>query len=106
ETGQVVWQHEYPVRYTIAYEAGPRSTPVVDSERVYTIGAMGHMFCFNVRTGDVLWQKNFFDDYQTSIPQWGMVASPLVDGDQLITLVGGGNGALVVSFDKRTGREL
>jgi outer membrane protein assembly factor BamB len=35
-----------------------------------------------------------------------MVASPLVDGRQLIALVGGADGALVVSFDKETGAEL
>ncbi len=34
-----------------------------------------------------------------------MVASPLVDGDQLITLVGGNENSLVVSFDKATGKE-
>ena len=35
-----------------------------------------------------------------------MVASPLIDGHQLITLVGGADGSLVVSFDKLTGKEL
>ena len=32
-----------------------------------------------------------------------MAASPLVDENQLITLVGGPNDHLVVSFDKKTG---
>ncbi|MCA9020092.1 MAG: PQQ-binding-like beta-propeller repeat protein, partial [Planctomycetaceae bacterium] len=32
--------------------------------------------------------------------------SPLVDGDQLITLVGGQQNSLVVSFDRKTGKEL
>ncbi|MCA9047601.1 MAG: PQQ-binding-like beta-propeller repeat protein, partial [Planctomycetaceae bacterium] len=35
-----------------------------------------------------------------------MAASPLVDGNRLITLVGGPSGALVVAFDKATGKEL
>ena len=35
-----------------------------------------------------------------------MAASPLVDGNQLITLVGGSKNALIVSFDKKTGKEL
>ena len=106
ETGKVFWTHEYPVRYTIGYPAGPRATPVIDDGRVYTIGAMGHMFCFEARTGEVLWKKNFVADFQTKMPIWGMAASPLVDGNQLITLTGGADGALVVSMDKKTGREL
>ncbi len=96
--------YEYPSRYTISYPAGPRSTPEIHDGRVYTIGAMGQMFCFDAKTGTVLWSKDFVKDYKTTLPIWGMVASPLVDGDQLITLVGGEN-AFVVSFDKATGRE-
>jgi outer membrane protein assembly factor BamB len=103
--GEVLWTHEYECRYTISYPAGPRSTPVVDSGRVYTLGAMGHLFCNSADHPGVQWQKNFVDDYQTTLPTWGMVPSPLVDGNQLITLVGGPD-ALVVSFDKGTGEEL
>lgn len=105
ETGDVLWTHAYPVVYRISYPAGPRATPVIDNGLVYTIGAMGHMFCFDARTGDVKWQKNFIEDFDTPIPMWGMAASPLVDGNQLITLVGGKD-ALIVSFDKTTGAEL
>jgi outer membrane protein assembly factor BamB len=105
ETGDVLWTHAYPVVYRISYPAGPRATPVIDNGHVYTIGAMGHMFCLDAKTGDVKWQKNFIEDYETPIPTWGMAASPLVDGNQLITLVGGKD-ALVVSFDKTTGEEI
>ena len=105
ETGDVLWKHAYPVVYKISYPAGPRVTPAVDEGLVYTIGAMGHMFCLDAQTGKVRWQKDFEEDFETPIPTWGMAASPLVDGDQLIALVGGKN-SLVVSFDKRTGKEL
>jgi outer membrane protein assembly factor BamB len=105
ETGKIVWTHEYPAQYTVSYPAGPRSTPVVDAGRVYAIGAMGHMFCFDADKGTVLWQRDFVKEFGTKIPIWGLVASPLVDGDQLITLVGGEN-SLVVAFDKKTGKEL
>lgn len=105
DTGKVLWKHSWPVLYTVSYPAGPRSTPVIDSGRVYVVGAMGDMFCLDEQTGEVLWKKDFVKDYKTRLPIWGMVASPLVDRDQLITLVGGED-ALVVSFDKTTGKEL
>ena len=106
ETGKIIWKHEYKVNYTVSYPAGPRMTPVIDSGRVYTIGAVGHMFCFDEKIGKILWEKYFPKDYGTRLAIWGMVASPLVDGDQLITLVGGSDNSLVVSFDKKTGKEL
>lgn len=104
--GAILWKHQLKTIYTVSYPAGPRATPVIDGNRVYTIGAMGNMFCFDVKTGKILWQKDFVKDHQTKLPLWGMAASPLVDGDQLITLVGGANNSLIVSFDKKTGKEL
>ncbi|QDT47635.1 outer membrane biogenesis protein BamB [Symmachiella dynata] len=106
ETGKVLWQHAYDVRYTVSYAHGPRATPVVDGNRVYTIGTQGDMFCFDVEQGEILWKKDFVEEYGTALPNWGMAASPLVDDEQLITLVGGSDGACLVSFDKMTGQEL
>lgn len=105
QTGEILWMHEYECQYTVSYPAGPRATPVIDEGRVYTIGAVGHLFCLDAETGDVIWQKHFPTDFGTKLPAWGMAASPLVDGDQLITLVGGPD-ALVVSMNKQTGAEL
>jgi outer membrane protein assembly factor BamB len=106
ESGGEVWQKEYPARYTVSYPAGPRATPVISDGRVFTIGAVGHMFCFDAKTGDEIWKTEFQHDFGTEMPTWGMAAAPLVDGDKLITLVGGSNGALVVAFDQATGREI
>ena len=106
DTGTVQWSHSYPVRYNIQYAHGPRATPVVDGDRVYTIGATGLMFCLKVADGKVVWQKDFQQEFETSLPTWGMAASPLVIENQLITLVGGAKGSLVVSFDKESGKEL
>lgn len=105
ETGKVIWSHSWPVRYDISYPAGPRATPVVDSHLVYVIGATGQMFCFEAADGKIVWQKDFQKDYSTTLPTWGIAASPLVLDNQLITLVGGADGATVVSFNKLTGKE-
>ena len=104
DTGAIVWKHEYPCDYSISYPAGPRATPTVDGDRVYTLGAVGDLFCLSTADGSVQWSRNFPADFGTELPTWGMAAPPLVDGDQLIVLVGGPE-ALVVSFDKRTGQE-
>jgi len=104
-TGKPLWKQEYRSRYTISYPAGPRATPTISDGRVYTIGAMGQMLCCDAAKGTILWSKDFVKDFNTKLPIWGMAASPLVDGDQLITLVGGEK-ALIVSFDKATGKEL
>ncbi len=108
-TGEVLWTHEWETSYrmlTISYAIGPRSTPTVDGDRVYILGATGRLFCFDVETGAVIWEKDYVAEYGTSVPVWGIVSSPLVDGDRLITVVGGEPDALVVAFDKHTGAEI
>ena len=106
DDGEELWKHSYEAPYDISYPLGPRATPTVDGGRVYTLGAVGHLLCLNAENGDVVWQKHLPTDFGTKLPTWGMAAAPLIDGDQLIVLAGGADGALVVSFDKRTGKEL
>lgn len=106
ESGRELWVHEYPAKYKVDYPAGPRNTPVVSGELVFTVGTMGHMFCLRVADGSVVWKKQFVDEFDTKLPIWGMVAAPLVVDNQVITLVGGVPGALVVCFDRTSGKEL
>ncbi len=108
-TGALLWSHEWTTSYRMlmaSYALGPRATPTVDGGRVYVVGATGRLLCLEVETGAVVWQKDYAADYDTSIPVWGTTSAPLVDGDRLITLVGGKPDALVIAFDKRTGAEI
>jgi outer membrane protein assembly factor BamB len=108
--GKQVWKREYPCEYKVSYPSGPRATPLVDGERVYTLGTMGHLHCLDTKNGDVIWSKDLRAEYEGSGKAadgawWGFSASPLLDGDRLICLVGG-EGSIVVAFDKKTGKEL
>ena len=108
-TGKILWTREWPATYTgimPAYASGPRATPTVDGDRVYVLGAMGALFCLRAATGEVLWKKDFVEDYHTEVPVWGMTGAPLVEGNLLIALVGGQPDAKVVAFDKRSGKEV
>ena len=107
EDGKQLWAHEYDCPYsTVAlYAIGPRVTPTVDGDRVYTLGAEGDLFCLDVETGRPLWSKNFVEDFGWQVTEWGASAHPLVDGDQLICVVGG-EGSTVVAFDKYSGEEI
>ncbi len=105
ENGKVLWKHEYPVKYAISYPAGPRCTPLVDGNRLYTLGAEGDLFCFDAASGKIVWSKQLKDVYKTNSALWGYAAHPLIDGDHLIT-VAGGEGSQTVCLDKKTGAEV
>jgi outer membrane protein assembly factor BamB len=104
-TGETIWEQSYDCPYKIAYPNGPRCTPAVDDDRVYTLGAMGMLMCLNAADGKVIWKKNLTDDYKTKPPVWGFASHPLIDGKKLIVPVGG-EGSAVVALDKMTGEEL
>lgn len=104
-TGKVIWKHEYSCPYEISYPAGPRATPTVEGDRVYTLGAEGDLLCLDAQEGTVVWSRNFKNDFQAKTPHWGFCGHPLIDGDKLICFVGG-PGKLVVALNKNSGNEI
>ncbi len=102
ETGERLWRHAYECSYGISYPAGPRCTPTVDDDRVYTLGSEGDLRCLQAETGELIWSRSFKEDFGAEVPIWGFASHPLVDGERLVCMVGG-PGQGVVAFDKRTG---
>jgi outer membrane protein assembly factor BamB len=105
ETGELIWKHEYDCPYEVSYPSGPRCTPAVAGNHVYTLGAEGNLVCLTADEGKVVWSKELKAEYQTKAPHWGFSGHPLIDGDRLYCLVGG-KGSVVVAFNRHTGEEL
>jgi outer membrane protein assembly factor BamB len=103
QTGKEVWVHEYDCPYSVSYGAGPRCTPTVSGGKVYSLGAMGDLHALDARSGKLLWSKDFKADYHAKTPMWGFTGHPLVYKNLVVCLVGGD--ALLVAFDKDTGKE-
>lgn len=103
--GQLLWKHQYDCSYEISFPAGPRCTPTVDGDRVYSLGAEGDLRCLKMGDGSLVWSHNFKHDYGAATPMWGYCGHPLVDGERLFCVVGGA-GSIAVAFDKLTGEEL
>jgi outer membrane protein assembly factor BamB len=106
ETGKPLWTHEYPVKYgKLDYGNGPRVTPTVFEEKVYTLGAVGHAFCLDAKTGAVVWSKDCVAEFNAKIPTWGLAASPVIWEDLVVLHPGAENGSLM-AFNRLTGKEM
>lgn len=103
--GELLWRFTYDCPYTISYASGPRATPLVRDGKVYFLGSMGNLTCLEADTGHVIWKRDFKTDFGLKIPTWGTSANPWIEGDRLFCLVGG-EGSVMVAFDKNTGNEL
>ena len=105
ETGRPLWKHVYDCPYVkVGYTAGPRASVTIDDGRAYSLGTMGHLFCFEAASGKILWSHQLAEEYRVRMPIWGLASAPLVEGDLLIVQCGGEQ-ACIVAFDKRTGAE-
>ncbi len=111
KTGKVLWTQEWTADYRgISWPVGPRATPTVDGDRVYVLGADGKLFCLAVKSGEIIWKKDFAAEYGADRAKWafdwGFASAPIVDGNRLIAMVGGKDNSKVVAFDKLTGKEI
>lgn len=105
-SGDQLWSHAYQVNYQgVAYDNGPRSTPTIFRNRVYALGAVGHLHCFDAASGEVHWSKDLVAKLGARIPGWGLSASPVVFEELLIIHAGIENDGCYVAFDLNTGEE-
>lgn len=103
QTGQQLWSITYPCSYAgISYTAGPRAAVLVEQNRVYSLGAAGNLYCVAADSGEVLWKRDLRSEFEIRMPNWGIAAAPLIEGDLLILQIGGKE-ACMVALDKHTG---
>ncbi len=122
ETGKKLWVFEYPSTYVDmwGFDGGPRSSPVIDDDRVYIFGVEGMLHCLDARNGELKWKVNTASEFGVVQNFFGVGSTPLVHGARLIVMVGGSppqsqrvargkldqvepNGSAIVAFDKHTG---
>lgn len=100
--GKEVWAVRCGPAYKNQFGNGPRSTPAMDGKFVYAQAASGPFLCIDAEKGEVVWQHNLLEKFGAMNITWGLSASPLIDGDLVLT-VPGGTGASAVAFNKKNG---
>lgn len=100
--GKILWQVINGKAWTGAYP-GSRSTPTIDGNRLYHQNPHGSLICLNAKTGDIIWQFNIIEKFNSKAPRWALSESLLVDGDHLISCPGGPQ-TCMVALDKTDGK--
>lgn len=104
QTGHELWRHAYPSSYEgISYTAGPRAAVTVDRGLAYGLGATGYLSCLDVAEGKVAWQRDLREEFKIRMPNWGIAASPLIEGERVFLQIGGSDDSCVVALDRLTG---
>ena len=104
-SGSKVWEARWEGSLSVPFFAKAngdwiRSTPASDGERVFVGGMRDVLMCFELESGKELWKKDFVAEYDTPLPDFGFVCSPLIDGNTLYVQAAGG----LVKLETETGK--
>ena len=107
KTGQTVWEYEYDSRFWESVAgAGPRATPTIADEGLFSLGANGILACLNASTGAKIWERDIQVDSKRKPPMWGFASSPLIT--EGVVVVHAGSGAkeegVLLAYDATTGK--
>ena len=102
--GQEIWRFRSDDNY---YEGqggnGPRATPTIDGDLLFTISAHGKLYALNATSGQEVWSHDLQRKFGSKMPRWGFSTSPLVDGELLLVEAGGKGEKSIVAFNKNSG---
>lgn len=82
---------------------GPRATPAIDRNQVFSLGATGVLNCLDLNTGASVWKRNIIEDSDAKLLMWGMSGSPLVHDNLVVVNAGGNHGHSMMAYDRHTG---
>ncbi len=105
-TGRERWLHEYPAHFQEAMGGpGPRSTPTIDGDDVFSLGAEGELCCLDLLTGEVRWSRDLLPSDAPNLT-WALSSSPLVFGERVIVNPGGPEGDGLMAVNRQSGETL
>jgi len=106
-TGREQWSHAYEAHYDNPVGGeGPRATPTVVGNRVFTLGSTGKLHALDLATGNVLWVRDLVTDAGATMPDWGYAGSPLVIDGRVIVSAGGKLQQSLLAYQMETGERV
>jgi outer membrane protein assembly factor BamB len=107
-TGQTIWEYSYDAGLSKEFEElgpegeGPRATPLVAGNQLFTAGVTGKLLCLDKQTGRVNWARELIREFGGALSVNGYAGSPLAYRDSVILMVGG-KGQSIVALNQKDG---
>lgn len=102
--GATIWKTLVDSIFFDTFGDGPRSTPIIDGDRIYSLSSYGKLTACSKTDGKILWQVDIVTTFGSTIPRWAFSSSPALIGNNLILEVGGTETRAFVCFDKNDGK--
>ncbi|QEG36117.1 PQQ-binding-like beta-propeller repeat protein [Bythopirellula goksoeyrii] len=111
ETGAVLWESEWDGAIVVppyAAENGSciKSTPALGSGSLVVLGMRDELVCLDQTSGEQRWKVDLADRFAARRQTFGGVCSPLIDGDAVYVMGGGGTVKLAIDDGSTVWRTL
>ena len=87
-SGKPQWDTPIAPAYKNQMGDGPRATPAIAGERVFTFTGEGILAAVNLADGKLLWSREVLNELKINIADYGTACSPLVLGNQVLVIAG------------------
>ncbi len=104
KSGRTLWEYAYqaPITNKMSNAPGPRATPLIIGNLIYTAGATGKFHCLDKRNGKVIWAHDLFKEFNGQVQDEYYASSPLAYKHTVIVPVGAPDGS-VIAFNQKDG---
>lgn len=103
ELWQITWEGSMSVPFFAARNGSwIRSTPAYSDGMLYVAGMEDVLVAINADTGEIAWKRDFPAEWGTKHQTFGMVCSPMIDGNDLYIQMAGA----FLKLDKKTGKDI
>jgi len=100
-SGKKLWKKAYGKEWDNSYP-GSRGTPTVTAGKIYISSSLGQVVCLDTE-GKKIWSVDMIDKFDAPNLRWGMVESPVIDGDYLFCTPGSDDVSVAV-LNRHTGK--
>jgi len=101
QNGKELQQFKYGKEFDASYP-GVRSTPTIVGDLAYLLTGHGKLTCLDLKTGKVVWAKEYTTQFDGTNITWGYTDAILIDGDNLYCTPGGKTNN-VMALNRMTG---
>ncbi len=112
-TGKEIWRAPFDNIIVDEWGPGPRSTPIMENDRIYVQSCRGEFRCLKLVDGKVIWKASFEKDFgvaftgtkarEGTASRRGNDGSGVIDANSIFVPVGA-PAASLVCFDKLSGK--
>lgn len=104
QNGKELQQFKYGKEFDASYP-GVRSTPTIVGDLAYLLTGHGKLTCLDLKTGKVVWAKEYTTQFDGTNITWGYTDAILIDGDKLFCTPGGKKNN-VMALNRMTGETI